>query len=231
MGPHLDESATSSFRLHDPDHKQGKKKKKTKPKDSGSYCQRLVRDLDRAEIPRQKHRPGSRDRERRRTSRLLALPPEIRQQILYLTLDDEELIRAPPAQTALKLSVVCYIFKSDMDWVLQQWTQRSAELAKEHAVQKGAFDSYIADLMRPLKHASKQLTRQKRIRDKSRKQRLFTTNWNAHLQERKLNRFDHGRENRWCEPASEYWINKRGVGPSQAEMDAVDKWRRHDAFA
>lgn len=106
-----------------------------------------------------------------KTTGLLALPRELRQNILYNILSDDEISTTPPNEEATHLSAVCTIFRNDAEWVLPQWQKRKEELAAQRGLERGAFDSYIADLLAPIKAASKSVHEQNYFRYEDGKRR------------------------------------------------------------
>lgn len=105
------------------------------------------------------------DREQTRVA-FLALPAEVRQKILFNTLNDDEISWLELAPQAQSFKQVCRTFKADMEWVAREWQVRKAELTKCRQTEQGIFDFYITDLMAPLKSHAKVLKDRTRLSSK-----------------------------------------------------------------
>ena len=201
------------------------RKQKRKRQETVSFCQQLVQDLDRVEADKQKARVKK--RKQLPPSRILALPVELRQQVLYHVLDDEAILRLAFDHEALKLSSVCEVFKIDMEIVLRWWEQRKEELS---VVSRGAFDTYMAELMAPVQSASKLVAQIKGIPGASRR-RQKSTSWNdARKLDDKQYRFYHGSTFRYANQSSwksSRWSEQRWTAPSPGEMEERDTWRKN----
>lgn len=187
-----------------------------------SYCQRLVQRLDRIDAAR------TALREQPPSSRLLELPREIRQHILYNTLDDREISWSLGNQQSRRLSAVCSALKADMTWVCERWRERKEELLAEQEIQRGAFDTYMKDLMEPVLSMSAAVrprrpynAGRKRRNEKRNEQRRLSDKHAASL--RADQRYHSGFEE--VEGRAHPWHEKAWIPRSQAEAEEVSKWR------
>ena len=118
-----------------------------------------------------------------------------------------------------------------MKWVVRRWRQREKELADTRAAQKGAFDSYIADLMAPVLSASQQLHRQNNVRGRAARK----AKWNMKNDERRVRRKCIANQNAELNEHSGHrkvqngvtrWNDIRWGTQSSAEVDGAEMWRQ-----
>lgn len=126
--------------------------KKRKKQAKHSFCQGLALRLDKADYRKSSAYFQSLTNHNTIKSPLIALPPEPRQEILCYGLDDDTLM-LPPMQLAKKtkaLALVCKTSHADTAALMSHWRARRDTLQLERGVQRGAFDSLIADFMAPV---------------------------------------------------------------------------------
>ena len=207
------------------DNKAKRKRKKSKV----SFCQQFVSDLIRDEANAKKASKTAVS-ERATHSTFLGLPAELRTQILSDVLEDQELEDALLVKNQnLNLSRVCQAFKVDMIAVSKLWKIRAEKAAKEKASRTGAFDSYIADLMGPLKTASAMLSQRKHLPGVRRKQAKASSGYDNRRREFKKTSFALSAAPRYLQegPSDEsHWHSQRWVTRSQAELEEVSQWHQ-----
>jgi hypothetical protein len=137
-------------------------KKRFLDKKAAAFCQSLTKQLGRETAKAER-------------SPMLEIAREIRQKILGLVLEDWEVAHADLDALCGKLSLVCKTFMVDMVWVLQEWKQRRAELV---VVPRGAIDTYMNDLLGPLREArfAQELSKRAGMRNKAGKGRVARQN-------------------------------------------------------
>lgn len=124
-----------------------------------TYCQRLARHLDRLDENPQVWI----ERQTLPTPPFLNLPAELRQNILYHALEDDEISIPRPNSTTRDLELVCKQFAADLPAVQMMWNKRAAELSKLCGFEKTVMSALIKDMMGPLEVASAALKSQKRL--------------------------------------------------------------------
>lgn len=107
---------------HLPQARHAKQKSK-----KGSFCQQLIAGLDAPNMHATKNNKLQK-RKRTPTPPILKLPTEIRQQILYITIDDDVLLTTDLDREAQRLSTVCATFGNEMTWVMDQWILQREKL-------------------------------------------------------------------------------------------------------
>lgn len=125
-----------------------------------SYCQRLARHLDRFD-----ENPGAWLPELRTPPcHFLSLPLELRQDILYNVLEDDEMGIPRPNSTTRDLTLVCKDFARDIKEVSGLWDRRVTFLRKLHGHEHNAMSALIKDMMSPLEIAAAALSNQNNVR-------------------------------------------------------------------
>lgn len=162
-------------------------------------------------------------------SRLLELPTEIRQQILFSTLDDEDLLHAPAARleaTAQHFARVCSTCRRDISRVLRAWCKKGDELLQRQNLQRGAFDSYIKDFMTPIKISAQALSKRKRSRMSTRRE-IRRAEGDAKVADYKLDpKSDTFRaEERVRGREGKRRAEENSDEPSKTEKQITDQWR------
>lgn len=119
-----------------------------------SFCQKLARTLennDRNHTETSAARKQERTRHNNARSPLTSLPAELRQEILYFAIEDEDLLhKTKMKRRARALARVCKTLRDDMHLVQKRWKTRHDQLLRDRDVQRGHFNSYIEDLMAPI---------------------------------------------------------------------------------
>lgn len=135
-----------------PDKKKSRGRKAT-------YCQRLARHLERFD-----ENPDLwTGKKTTPPPPLLRLPPELRQNILFHVLDEDEIRIPRPNSTTRDLALVCKQFAADLPPVMRMWDARAAELSKLCGFERTVMSALIKDMMGPLEIASAALGSQKRL--------------------------------------------------------------------
>ncbi|EMF15956.1 uncharacterized protein SEPMUDRAFT_61349 [Sphaerulina musiva SO2202] len=122
-----------------------------KRKEKGGYCMRFSRSLDRFH-----EYPNVYDEAQREPlPTLLRLPAELRQHILDLVLDDNDLFVPRPNTSTRDLALCCKTFETDLREVSKLWKTREEYLRAQPIPQfRADMDAFMADLHAPLRSAS-----------------------------------------------------------------------------
>lgn len=147
--------------------------KKKSHRRKGTYCQKLARRLDRFDEDPSLWKPEL----KLPPPPFLRLPTELRQNILFHVLEDDEVSIPRPNSMTRDLAQVCSVFAADLPAVVNMWDARAALTSKLFGYEKSTMSALIKDMMGPIKSASAALKTQKSLRsvgckkEKDRKQR------------------------------------------------------------
>ncbi|KAK5734245.1 hypothetical protein LTR17_009076 [Elasticomyces elasticus] len=164
-------------------------------------------------------------------SPFIRLPPEIRQEILDLSVTDNELNHGSKLHRKYRTrSRVCKTMHADMQFVRPRWLARKQKLLAELRAERGEFHSYIKELMTPIltstilsnrrKQSNRQSFNNHHGSDSSRevqRQRLKSAATSSAYRNRYMPDQPVSTDKRWNE--------RRWQPKSEAERDAVQEWR------
>ncbi|USW49446.1 hypothetical protein Slin15195_G027650 [Septoria linicola] len=153
-----------------------------KRKQKAPFCLSFSRRLDRFH-----ESPGVYDSTRRQPLPfMLRLPAELRQQILDIVLDDDDVLFPRPNSRTQALALTCKTFAMDVREVMKLWEVREGVLRSQLGTDREGLSSYMQDLLAPLKSASMAYGCQYRVRAKNNARRTKKTD--RRLQKLKMGR-------------------------------------------
>ncbi|KAK3706610.1 hypothetical protein LTR37_012619 [Vermiconidia calcicola] len=159
-------------------------------------------------------------------AKLLALPAELRQLILYHVHGDDEIAHCAFDETAQRLASVCRTFKDDVAYVFRLWTQRKKELL---VVRSGVFDSYMTELMAPLLSASRLLSRTQRLAGIAKRKQSRAADNNAqrmrHKRSTAVSTYDRQRRSGVYDNGR-LWVFKKWITQTREEVEDTEMWRK-----
>ncbi|KAK5676326.1 hypothetical protein LTS10_011138 [Elasticomyces elasticus] len=166
-------------------------------------------------------------------SPFIRLPTEIRQEILDLSVVDNELNHGSKLGRKYRTrSRVCKTMHADMQLVRQRWLVRRRRFLAELRAERGEFHSYIKELMTPIIIGT--ILPNRRSTKQSNRQSFYNHHGSDPSREVQRQRLrsaatSSAHRNRYMpsQPVStdKRWNDRRWTPKSKAERDAVEEWR------